>query len=95
MNPDSNAVEVREEGVHGIVLDEDDIGRLDGDIGPAADGGADVCPGQRRRIVDTVADHPNQLSLILDSLDFLVLVFGKHLREDGVDAQFFGDRVDI
>ena len=40
-----------------VATDQRDVGRLDGDVGTAADGEADVGGGQRRRVVDAVADH--------------------------------------
>ena len=40
------------------VAHHDDVARLGGDVGAgAADGDADISAGQRRGVVDTVADH--------------------------------------
>ena len=40
-----------------IAADERDVGRLDGDVGAGPDRDAEIGLGQRRRVVDAVADH--------------------------------------
>jgi len=45
--------------VEWVVLDQNDVSRLDGDVRPGANGNADVGPRERRRVVDAIADHLN------------------------------------
>ena len=46
--------------------DEGDVGGLDRDVGAGADGDADVGLGQRRRVVDAVADHGHGFAALLE-----------------------------
>ena len=66
--------------------DERDVGRLDRDVGAGPDREADVGLGQRRGVVDAVADHRHALALELELLDLVGLVLGQHLGEHAVDA---------
>ena len=70
-----------------LARDERDVRRLDGDVGAGADREADVRLGQRRRVVDAVADHPDELALVLEAADLERLVLGQHLGEDAVDVR--------
>ena len=49
-----------------IAADERHVGGLDGDVGASPDGHAEVSLGERRRIVDAVADHGHDLAIGLE-----------------------------
>ncbi len=51
-----------------VAADQRDVGRFDRDVGAAADGEADVGGGQRRRVVDAVADHADLVAFFLQAL---------------------------
>ena len=51
-----------------VAADERDVGRLDRDVGAGADGDAQVGLGERRRVVDAVADHRDPAALGLEAL---------------------------
>ena len=56
-----------------VVLEQDDVGRLLGDVGGAVDRDADVGGVQRRRIVDAVAEEADDVAAPLQRQDDPVL----------------------
>ena len=69
-----------------------DVGRLERDVGAGADRDADVGPRQRRRVVDAVADHRDDVTLGLQARDLGDLALGRHASDDTADAHLPGDR---
>jgi hypothetical protein len=70
-----------------FALDQRDVGGLDGDVGPGADGDADIGLLERRRVVDAVADHRDLLAVLaLQLADLVDLAFGQHAGQHLVDA---------
>ena len=55
----------RPEDIHRVTLHEDHVRRLHRDVRSCADRDADVGLGQRRRVVDAVADHPDDATFAL------------------------------
>src|SRR3989338_7478019 len=55
-------------------------------------GDSDVRLRQRRCVVDAVSHHSNFLSLLLEFLDFVGLVGGKHVGQNPRDSSLFCDR---
>ena len=49
------------------ILHQHDVGGVDGDVRARADGDADVRAGQRRGVVDAVADHGHLVALLLQA----------------------------
>ena len=72
---------------------EHDIGSLDGDVGPGADGDPEIGGGQGGGIVDPVTDEGDGAALALDRSDLAELVGREHIGDDGVDAHLAGDGV--
>ena len=66
---------------------ERDIARLDRDVRPRADRDADVGLRERRRVVDPVADHRDDMALALPTRDLARLLLGQQLRRDVVDPR--------
>ena len=56
---------------------QDNVGAVDGDIRPRADGDADIRSGQGRCIVDAVAHH-GHLSALLETADHALLSVRQH-----------------
>ena len=77
----------------GVAGGEHDTGRLERHIGAGADGQADVGAGERRRVVDAVADHRHGQTSILQLGDRAVLVLGQDLGEHLVDPELPPDVV--
>ena len=50
-----------------VARDEGDVGRLDGDVRPGSEGETEICLRERRRVVDPVADHRDDLALVLQA----------------------------
>ena len=48
-----------------IAAHQNDVGALDGDVGPGADGETEIGLCQCRRVVDAVADHAHAMTLRL------------------------------
>jgi len=59
---------------------------------PGAHRDADLCRGQRRRVVDPVADHRHIAVFGLQRSDRLDLLFGQQLGAVLVDPGLLGDR---
>src|SRR5512133_3595751 len=73
------------------VVDEHEIGRLAGEIGPAsAHGDADVRRGECRRVVDAIAGDGDRLSAVLEKPDEPQLVLGRGAGDDGLAAKPLG-----
>src|SRR3546814_11552113 len=64
-------------------LGQDQPGRLDGDVGPGADGDAHVGPGQGRSVVDAVADHGDLQAAVLELGHLEGLVLGRSEERRG------------
>jgi hypothetical protein len=64
---------------------------LDRDVGPRAHRDAEVGTGERRCVVDAVADHRDRVTLGLQLLDDGVLAVGQHAGDDPLDAELGGD----
>ena len=67
--------------------DEHDVRAVSGDVGPAAHGDADVGPGERRRVVDAVADHRHLAPRSPQRIDEGRFLLGKKLCSAVVDAE--------
>ncbi len=70
------------ENVQEVVLNEDDVGGLEGNVRPGPDGNADVRLGEGGRVVDAVPDHGDAFALSLEALDFADLVRREDFGED-------------
>ena len=66
--------------------DEDDVGRLNCDVGARPDGDADVGLSEGGRVVDAVADHRHRVALLLQLLHLRHFVRRQHLRKHHRDA---------
>ena len=66
--------------------DERHVRGLDGDVGPRADRDAEVRLGQRRGVVDAVADHRDDFAARLQLADLRRLVGREHFGEELGDA---------
>ena len=74
-----------------IVTHENDIGSVHSDItAQTSHGNAHSGGFQSRRIVDTVADHADSFSLILDCCNIADLFFRQQLRSDLSDTNLPG-----
>ena len=62
-------------------------GAFDRDIRAAAHGNTDIGGGQRRRIVDAVADHGDAAAFSAKALHHLALAFGQHAGLDVGDIE--------
>ena len=69
-----------------------DAGAFDRDIGAAAHGDADIGRGQRRRVIDAVADHGDAAAFAAKPLHHLALALRQHAGLDLVDAERSGHR---
>eukprot|EP01022_Parablepharisma_sp_SALTPOND_P021550 TRINITY_DN427_c1_g1_i8.p1 TRINITY_DN427_c1_g1~~TRINITY_DN427_c1_g1_i8.p1 ORF type:complete len:1229 (-),score=506.41 TRINITY_DN427_c1_g1_i8:439-4125(-) len=82
------------DGVSGqprVAMHQGDAGRLHGHIGAGGHGDADVGGGQRRGIVDAVADHRHHARAVgTQRVDGGGLVARQHLGAHVADAQFAG-----
>ena len=67
-----------------VAADERHVGGLDGHVGAGPDGHAEVRLGERRRIVDAIADHGHDLASGLQRPNALGLVAGQDLGHDVV-----------
>ena len=79
------------DGVGQIALHQHYVGRLDGHVGPRADGHAHVGPGQGGGVVDAVAHHGDLLALLLQQAYLPLLVGGKDLGHHVGDAHLLGN----
>ena len=76
------------------VVDEHEVGRLAGQIGPArAHRDADVRRGEGGRVVDAVAGDGDGLPSVLEDPDEPQLVLGRGAGDDGLAAQPLGELV--
>lgn len=50
-----------------VAAHQGDIGRRHGDIRSSPDSDAEISPGQRRRIVDPISNHGNDLAVCLET----------------------------
>lgn len=75
-----------------IALDEGDVGRIDGDVGPGAHRDPNVRPGQRRGIVDAVARHGDRFALRLLLFDQRQFVLRPDLAVNLRNTELRGDR---
>ena len=78
--------------VQQVVANEHNVSGLDRNVRAGADGDADVGLGERRRVVDPIADHGDLLAgARLQVFDFAHLLRGQHFGEHVADADLFGD----
>ncbi|MNP59654.1 hypothetical protein D3C76_1546640 [compost metagenome] len=70
-----------------------DGGSLNGDIAAASHGNADIGLRQRRRVVDTVADHGYAVTLRLQLFDRFGFALRQHAGNHPVDTGLFGNGV--
>ena len=75
-----------------VAAHQRDVAGLDRDVGAGADRDADVGLRERRRVVDAVADHRDDLPGGLPALDLRDFALGQHARDDRVDAGLPRDR---
>ena len=71
-------------------LHKDDIGRVHGHIRARSDRDADICSGQGRRVVDSVADHGHP-ALFLQAADDGFLPVRQHIGDDLIDTGLAAD----
>src|SRR6185312_3815128 len=76
-----------------IAPHEHDVSRLDGNVGPSADGHAYVSGDKRRGVVYTIAHHRYAFARPLQFLDIGRLVLRQHLSEYGINAEVTRDRL--
>ena len=76
-----------------VAAHEHDIRRFDGNIRPRPDREADIGGGERRRIVDAVANEGDFAVRGPQGLDRIRFAFRQDLRLDLVDAERAGDRL--
>ena len=79
--------------VAGIVSDQYNVARLDGDIRPRSDRDTDIRRQECRSIVHSVADHRDTLSGPLHLLDLRRLLIRKHFGEHRFDPELLCDRI--
>jgi hypothetical protein len=76
-----------------VIVEQDDIGGLSGDLGPGvAHREADVGPLERGRVVGPVAGHGDHLPVLDQADHHRVLVLG---TASGDDVELFVDRVEL
>ncbi|CKS19030.1 Uncharacterised protein [Mycobacterium tuberculosis] len=77
-----------------VVVGQRDIGGLDGDVGSGkAHGDPDIGGGQRRGVVDAVADHPDDVAVVLQLAHRRELVLRHDLGAPLINPQFVGDNL--
>ena len=77
-----------------IVVGQRDVGGLDGHVGTGqAHRDPDIGGGQRRGVVDAVADHADDVTLALQPAHHLELVLWHHLGAPLLDAELVGDHL--
>ena len=76
-----------------VARDEGQVGGLDRDVGAGADRQAEVGLGERRRVVDAVADHRHDPALGLQPPIDVRLLRGQDLGDHLVDPDLGGDRL--
>jgi hypothetical protein len=79
--------------VEHVVADEDDIAGLFGHVGAGADRHADVGLGQRRGVVDAVADHRDAFAFVLKAADLGGFVLREDFGEHAIDPGLRRDRL--
>ncbi len=70
---------------------QDNIGGVNGDVRAGADGDADIRTGQRRSVIDAVADHSG-LPLFLQFANRRFLPIGEHSGDHVIHASLRADR---
>ena len=79
---------VRRPSTHAVVqhrqvgLEQDDVGRLLGDVHGRIDGDADIGGMQRGRVVDAVAEEADHMAAPLQRQDDAVLLGGRDAAEE-------------
>src|SRR5690606_15409667 len=74
-----------------VITHQDDVGRLNSNVGACAHGNTYVCLGQYRCVVDTVADERNAPVLVTQSLKRRDLTGRQHLSPHEGNSQLIGD----
>src|SRR4030042_2526380 len=67
---------------HQVTANQGNIASLHGNIGTCTNSDANICLGQGRSIVNAIAHHCHDLSLLLQFLNLSTLVFGYHLSQE-------------
>ena len=78
---------IGQSGIH-----QNNVRRIDRHVRPGSDRDAGVRPGQRRRVVDAVADH-RHAAPFLKGADHSFLAVRKHPRDDAVHTGLLPDRL--
>ena len=81
----------RVDGRPQVARDEREVGRLDRHVRARADREPEVGLRERRRVVDAVADHRDDLTGVLQAPHLRHLVRRQHLGDDPLDADLVGD----
>ena len=74
-----------------VARDEGDVAGFDRNVGAGADRDPEVGLGERRSVVDAVADHGDDLAGLLQPAHLGHLVLGVHLREHALDPDLVRD----
>ena len=82
----------RTDRVEEVAPHEDGVRTLDGDIRARADGDAEIRLHEGGRIIHTVTDHGNTVSIGLQPLDVLLLILWQDASNNLRDAELIGNR---
>ena len=74
-----------------VVADQDNVAALDGHVGAAPHGDADIGMGHGRGVVDAIADKSHRLAAVLELAHLLRLVLGQDLGDDPFDPGLAAD----
>ena len=77
-----------------VVVEQDQIGAVAGDIGACCDGGGYVGLGEDGGVVDAVADHQDFSALFLQVFNVGEFVFGRGFGAVGVQTELLRDLCD-
>ena len=75
-----------------VAADQRQVGRGHRRVGAGPERDAEVGPGQRRGVVDPVADHRDDPALLLQARHLVDLALREHAGHDRADADLVGDR---
>src|SRR5262249_42876414 len=72
---------------------EHDIPGLDRNVGPGADGNAEIGLRECWRIIDAVADEGDTFAVLLQTFNLAGLVLRQYFGEEPIDVKLAGDSV--